>query len=78
MKCLMLYYLLAYNTENNDDEEAEQARERAERLRVIQLQFTSISCKLIAQLDNFAKETLFHANDNSILHNIFALRPIAR
>ena len=33
----MLNYLLANNTENNDDKEAEQARECEERLYVIQL-----------------------------------------
>ena len=72
----MLYFLLATNKENNNDEEAEQAREREERLRMIQLQFTSVSYELIAQLDNFAEETLFQVTDNSILYNIFALGPI--
>ena len=43
---------------------------------MIQLQLTSVSYKLIVQLDNFAKEILFQANDNSILCNIFALRLI--
>ena len=77
MECLILYYFLANNTENNYNEEAEQVREHEERLHVMKLQFTSVSCKLVMQLDNFATETLFYANDNSIFYYIFALRSIA-
>ena len=43
----------------------------------MQLQFTSVSYELIVQLDNFTEETLFQANDNSILCDIFALGLIA-
>ena len=77
MKYLILYYLLTNNTENNNNEEADQVLEYEERLHIMQLQFTSPSQELIVKLDNFAKETLFQANNNSILCDIFALTPIA-
>jgi len=73
---LVLNLIITDNTENNNDEENQQAREREARLRMIHLQFGSVSYDLIVQLDNYAEESLFQANDNSILCDIFSLGPI--
>ena len=73
---LVLNLIITDNTENNNDKENQQARECEARLRMIHLQFGSVSYDLIVQLDNYAEESLFQANDNSILRDIFSLGSI--